>query len=574
MLSSTIHVIAIVTTVSLVVTGHNVFPTDFKKLPLILYDDSTRKQDLAWRSRDAFAMRITRPVYGLYYPTWVAGQVKDIVEVILEVDNGDIFSKSNLLILQQIENLMYNFKDYRSTYCQRDEFYQCVKPWSVIRLFDGTYKNVNSNFNNSDFDKPKEVLCNSTRFIETKEYVELIFPKGYDPCHSKSVPTVTRIFLMMGYPLIGGNSNNRINTFLINDMKPNIIHIRDNILGDRMHLYYTSKMIFDNDVTQQAFDDMLFAVGSFLFIFLVMWIQTKSFFITSFGIFSILTSFLLANLVYRYLFQYEYFGFFHIISMFIILGIGADDVFVFYDSWRLSGDGKYPSLAHRLTDCYGRAAKTTFVTSLTTMAAFLVSGMSPLLPVASFGIFSGVLVGVNYICDLVYFPTAIILYSEKIRPKTTRFYSWLFGNSCCPKNLKCKLDEKNTDLLENRSKSSTSSTSVSFLCSPRRKAKEDASRLFPKLPPITKGATFKQLPDSKAPELHKISKEKQLSSEKKTIRKEFEERMLIVRFLRHQFFSFISLRLVRFVIPILFVGIASFFIYSATRLEPDSKQVQ
>ncbi|XP_062590675.1 protein dispatched homolog 1-like isoform X2 [Saccostrea cucullata] len=568
LLSSTIHICAIVTTVSLFVSGDNVFPTDFKKLPLVLYDDSTRKQDLAWRSRDSYSLRITRPVYGIYYPTWVGGQVEDIVEVILQVDDGDIFSQSNIKLIQHIENLMYNFKDYKHTYCQRDEFFECMKPWSVIRLFDGTYNSINSKFNNFTFENSKEVLCNATKLDETKEFVEFIFAKGYDPCQPGSVSSVTRILLTMGYPLWGGNSKNRINNFLVNEMKPNIEHIRDNILGDRMQLYYTSKKIFDNDVTQQAFDDMLFAIGSFLFIFLVMWIQTKSFFITFFGIFSILTSFLLANLVYRYVFKYEYFGFFHIISMFIILGIGADDVFVFYDSWRLTGDGKYPTLAHRLTDCYYRAAKTTFITSVTTMAAFLVSGTSPLLPVASFGLFTGVLVGVNYICDLIYFPTAIILYSEKIRPRTNRFYSWLFDRKCF-KSLKCQVCNQKTDLNEKQSGTAGSSTSsISFLCSPRRTAKEDTTRLFPaKIPPIHSQKSLDNLQES-------TSEDKEPTEQRNKIRKEFEERMLIVRFLRHGFFSFMSLRVVRFVIPIIFFGVSSFFIYSATTLEPDSKQVQ
>ncbi|XP_061195977.1 protein dispatched homolog 1-like [Saccostrea echinata] len=570
LLSSTIHICAIVTTVSLFVSGDNVFPTDFKKLPLVLYDDSTRKQDLAWRSRDSYSLRITRPVYGIYYPTWVGGQVEDIVEVILQVDNGDIFSQSNLVLIQQTENLMYNFRDYKHTYCQRDEFFECVKPWSIIRLFDGTYNSINSKLNNFTFENSKEVLCNATKLDETKEFVEFIFPKGYDPCRSGSVSSVTRILLPMGYPLWGGNSKSRIKNFLVNKMKPNIEHIRDNILGDRIHLYYTSKMIFDNDVTKQAFDDMLFAIGSFLFIFLVMWIQTKSFFITFFGIFSILTSFLLANLVYRYVFNYEYFGFFHIISMFIILGIGADDVFVFYDSWRLTGDEEYPTLAHRLTDCYFRAAKTTFITSLTTMAAFLVSGTSPLLPVASFGLFTGVLVGVNYICDLIYFPTAIILYSEKIRPRTNKFYSWL-SERCCFKALKCKVCKHETDLNENQSTTGSSTTSISYLCSPRRTAKEDISRLFPQKTHIHSRKKLNNLQES---EIQKNSEEKEPTEQREKIRKEFEERMLVVRFLRHGFFSFMSLRVVRFVIPIIFLGVSSFFIYSATTLEPDSKQVQ
>lgn len=52
----------------------------------------------------------------------------------------------------------------------------------------------------------------------------------------------------MGYFLLGSNSNFWINNFLINEVKLYVESICDNIFGDRMYLYYISKMIFDNDV--------------------------------------------------------------------------------------------------------------------------------------------------------------------------------------------------------------------------------------------------------------------------------------------------------------------------------------
>ena len=49
---------------------------------------------------------------------------------------------------------------------------------------------------------------------------------------------------------------------------------------------------------------------------------------------------------------FRYIGIFHILSVFIVLGIGADDVFVFCDTWKETGQSKYKSLAHRLSDAY------------------------------------------------------------------------------------------------------------------------------------------------------------------------------------------------------------------------------
>ena len=97
---------------------------------------------------------------------------------------------------------------------------------------------------------------------------------------------------------------------------------------------------------------MMLSVGSLLFIFLFMLFMTRSLFITGFGVFSILSSFFIANLIYRFVFQYKYFGIFHVLSIFIILGIGADNIFVFMDTWRATAHRKYPSLEHRLSACY------------------------------------------------------------------------------------------------------------------------------------------------------------------------------------------------------------------------------
>ena len=98
----------------------------------------------------------------------------------------------------------------------------------------------------------------------------------------------------------------------------------------------------------------------------------------------------------------------HIISIFIILGIGADDIFVFCNTWKATAFEEYRSLAHRLSDCFRRSMKTMFITSLTTSVAFFATGFSPLLGIGSFGVFSGILVVVNYISVVLFVPTVVI----------------------------------------------------------------------------------------------------------------------------------------------------------------------
>ena len=112
----------------------------------------------------------------------------------------------------------------------------------------------------------------------------------------------------------------------------------------------------------------------------------------------------------RFIIDFRYFGFFHVLAVFIILGIGADDIFVFFDTWKESEYKSFPSLAHRLSYAYKRAARAMFFTSITTATAFIVNATSPFLAIKSFGVFSGILILVNYMSVIIFVPTVIVTY--------------------------------------------------------------------------------------------------------------------------------------------------------------------
>lgn len=477
MLTSLFHISVLGSTFYLVFTGYDVFPINFEELPLILHTDIARTRDLAFREKDQYSMRITRPIYGVRSPNWYNGWLKDIMEIIMETDGADVYSKENMQLLATVEDKLWNMDYYRYLFCFKNERYSCEQPTTILRFFDGTYSNVSSVFDDPNYDNIKNVLCTAYNMTETTENVQLFLEKNYNPCTSSLVPTKTRMFFKLGTPLRSQNSNERTKVYLDKIARVEFESIRDGILKDKMSLYYISTMLFEYDVTRQALKDMLLAVGSFAFIVVFMWIQTGTLWITFMGILSIITSFLMTNLIYRFVLGYKYFGFFHIISMFIILGIGADDVFIFYDTWKLTGTSKYPTPAHRLSDCYRKAAKTTFVTSVTTMAAFLVSGMSPLLPVSSFGIFSGLLVGVNFLCDLLYFPTVIMMYHSRIKPFCHNIYKCF--TCCCRKS-----DKKESDVVDESSDSSSpqsSNRSNSLMSEPGGKTYHDATPILNKI---------------------------------------------------------------------------------------------
>ena len=190
----------------------------------------------------------------------------------------------------------------------------------------------------------------------------------------------------------------------------------------------------DDPVGTQVLQDLGLAVFGILLVYLYMWRIFGSLFIASAAMFEIFCAFFGGNLIYRYLWPtpdgigYEsYFTLFQALSVFIILGIGADDCFVFTDVWndtkKQKGHGgfgadsgansmqsTYYIDAQRLSHAYRHAGKAMLVTSLTTIFSFLSNLQSEFPLIAAFGTYAALLVMVNYAIVVTYFPCVILCY--------------------------------------------------------------------------------------------------------------------------------------------------------------------
>lgn len=91
-----------------------------------------------------------------------------------------------------------------------------------------------------------------------------------------------------------------------------------------------TQRVFINLVTNDAF----YAFYSLTFVFFYLYLHLGSIFLTSIGIMIIVFSFPFTAVVTNSLFGVKYFGVLHVLIVFIVLGIAADDIFVFNDKWR------------------------------------------------------------------------------------------------------------------------------------------------------------------------------------------------------------------------------------------------
>lgn len=164
---------------------------------------------------------------------------------------------------------------------------------------------------------------------------------------------------------------------------------------------------------------MVWAFGSMTFVYFYMSFHLSSFFLSAVALLTIVCSMPLSMVLYWYIFQIDYYSSLHVLVLFIVIGIGADDVFVFVDAWKQSAayPGVNESLEKRMAYTFRRAAKAMAVTSSTTAVAFLANAFSKLMPVKAFGLWAAILIPVNYILIILLFPAFLAFWERKVRDK-------------------------------------------------------------------------------------------------------------------------------------------------------------
>merc|ERR1719409_1663430 len=111
-------------------------------------------------------------------------------------------------------------------------------------------------------------------------------------------------------------------------------------------------------------------------IVLIYMVYTKSIFLGVLGQAHVLISFPVTWFFYRVVFQLHYMGILNFISMFVIIGIGADDIFVFVDAWKQTksqGPKVNKDPETRMAWAWRRASSAMLITSLTDACAFYVN---------------------------------------------------------------------------------------------------------------------------------------------------------------------------------------------------------
>ena len=393
------------------------------RLPDILDDEETtsRTRHSANRSPQSL-MRKRRVADGGNSTLHEREYILDSITLIYKHTANNLFTKERLEYIKEFETKLSENSEYKNHHCRLQMLlgtWQCIPILSILRFFDGTLMSIDSIFYDPNFSNIQQVLSFASTHPSTKSILPFFLGKNKNIDVGANVSSdITRSVMYFGWPLAGfaGTKSyqkqfQQHRQWAYAALVPILREANERGVGP-MAFYFRSQTLLAYEASLQVFQDWYFIIGSFLFIFLFTWFQTGSLWITFFGIFSVISSFIGANLIYTFVYGFKFFGMFNVMSLFVILGIGADDIFIFCDTWKSDDYQELPTVAHRLSKAYKRSSITMLVTSLTTMAAFFSSAFSPILPVAAFGAFAGTAVLVDYLSVITFLPPVVIIHHK------------------------------------------------------------------------------------------------------------------------------------------------------------------
>lgn len=190
----------------------------------------------------------------------------------------------------------------------------------------------------NDPEKVMEVCAVLLEIPILRPLVEFYFDKNFAMDNLKS--KFGRLLIKYGQPLEGYNNVTDRETDQSDKYKEWFqLKFRDYLQGDAtisesFKVYYLSTALIFDEILAIMITDALFALFSITFVFSFLVGQTGSFFLAIAGMIEIIMSLPLAFAFYSMLLQFDYLASFCSMCIFIVLAIGADDIFVFMDAYK------------------------------------------------------------------------------------------------------------------------------------------------------------------------------------------------------------------------------------------------
>ena len=347
---------------------------------------------------------------------------REQVLVIYESKSGkNIFTPHDIQKMKSVEN---GFKEIANTqsFCLSSRG-ECAYEYSVISVLNAL---------NLD----QSLIEDFIRKACTNEQLKYLFSK--DTSVANPTSNIARSLYRFAVPIEwdGVRYNNRFDKLdkqksIFSDvMSRNILDWSEseNASISEIEVYVLGKDVLSVGVLELIRHDTYFILVSFVLILVYVTIHLRSIFLSCTGMIQVLLSVPLTFTIYHRVLGIQYNSLYNLVAIYILLGIGADNLFIFAHSWN-KAKYKYihaqrkQELLPRFIQSYLEPLKTVGVTESTTALAFFATAFCEITPIACFGVFSGLLVSVNYIVTSLIFPVLLILHTKYLE-------CWSWGDIC------------------------------------------------------------------------------------------------------------------------------------------------
>ena len=322
----------------------------------------------------------------------------------------DIFSLEYLQYMKEFEDRLFNLTTYQNQLCKLSDAGDCVPFHSAATALLAT--------NQSNQSLPLQ-----SRIDLLFEQDTFFFAYNYLDMNRTNVYTRTDIYI--GSPLAGylspqdrpDEQSDKALAILHEEILP---IINEKTFGSGKfqppRLTYNQDAALAQAATAALVSDLSLAGLALGLIFACLFLHFGSLFLAVMALILILISFPITLFIYRLIFGIRLFGGMHVVGVYLILGIGVDDCFVFFDSFdQATRENPDRSPFYRMNLAYRSARYAMFATSFTTMLCFLSLLTSGIPILVYFGIFCGILVICNYVLVMTLFAGILLIWDEKFR---------------------------------------------------------------------------------------------------------------------------------------------------------------
>ncbi|XP_065165670.1 protein dispatched [Atheta coriaria] len=396
-------------------------------------DNKTDKSHAKWIELNKFISNISNDKYmRMERENFFCGPPDDnyVQFVLKSTENQNIFNLKSLLSVCQIEKQLLGVELYTRLCLDSEKFSNCCRPWSLpnyIALLNGRSNCLD--LTPDDVNGTLHLL----KKCATYYHRDLLESTCYDASECMSVPIECRQYDAVRTILhfltnsaftsktATDNTTELIETMLFLPMARSIATLPFYTAIADMPLTFEgiSVVAMEFGAKNELFDEMLIKdmrlmILGGVFVIICMWIYTGSIFLTVMTVVAILFSLAISYFLYIYVYGLEFFPFMNLLAVVVIIGIGADDAFIFCKMWHTmkANSANNSTLSQTMNSTLYHALISMFVTSITTAIAFLASYLSSITAIRCFGIFAGTAIMMNYLLIVSWLPASVIVWEK------------------------------------------------------------------------------------------------------------------------------------------------------------------